>query len=780
MATNKVLLSFDIEEFDLPREKGKGISLEEGVKVSSKGAEKILEILDKNQIKATFFTTGNFAKTNPTLVKKMQKAGHEIACHGVDHFYPDKSDPEKSKKIIEEVIGTKVYGYRQPRMFKISYPELKRQGFLYDSSVNPAFIPGRYNNSNIPRHTFTKSGITVIPASAATFLRIPMFWLALHLFPKHLYLALAKTVLKQQDYFTTYFHPWEFTDFGGFKAPWYIVKNSGEKLVQRLDWLIKKLKEDNNEFMTYSEYLKGNKMKATEQSKKQTTKPSFKESLKQLKSNIQNNSFLLKPFVASFIIYLLGASALLLNGVHYADDVARTSFGYPGWSAFSRYLNTILAHVLHADHYLTNIAPLPQIIAIALLATASVITVCLVSGKEIFKEKWTKWIWQIFAVIPLGLCPYFLECLSYQYDSPYMALSILFAVFPFIFRKKSRSLFLFVTVICMWGLCATYQASAGIFLVLMLFLAIKDWSESSKKSWQESLKFLSWSSAGFLLAMLIFSKLLMLPVDDYISNSTPELNNFFSEFIEHLKHYFDAILKDFKVLWQILIGLIGFCFVILFTIRSKRNKIAAILVSIIGLVAMLIAAYAPYSALEKPLYATRAMYAIGSVIAVASVYIVSSKGWQKIASVPVFALAWCFFVFALTYGNALKEQYEFHSMQEKMVISDLNEILPTLGDETKNLQIDGQIGYTPVIKSMPESTYHLVHRLIKSSYGRNIPWMAYRLTDGPYLPGTVYNRTLNLKEENLSVLKETVLYTIRGNEHNILIEFKGELMDVND
>ena len=49
------VLSFDVEEFDLPREHGEEIPLEEGVRVSSEGLEKILEIMKKSEVKATFF-----------------------------------------------------------------------------------------------------------------------------------------------------------------------------------------------------------------------------------------------------------------------------------------------------------------------------------------------------------------------------------------------------------------------------------------------------------------------------------------------------------------------------------------------------------------------------------------------------------------------------------------------------------------------------------------------------------------------------------------------------
>jgi len=124
MVKNKVLLSFDVEEFDLPREHGGEISLEEGVKVSSDGLVKILALLRRSEVRATFFVTGNFASSRPDLVKEILKDGHEVACHGVDHFEPRASDIRESKKIVEKVAGVKVAGYRQPRMFKIDYAEL--------------------------------------------------------------------------------------------------------------------------------------------------------------------------------------------------------------------------------------------------------------------------------------------------------------------------------------------------------------------------------------------------------------------------------------------------------------------------------------------------------------------------------------------------------------------------------------------------------------------------------------------------------------------------------
>ena len=254
MTKNKVLLSFDIEEFDFPRERGGEISLEEGVKVSSGGLIKILDLLKKKEVKATFFVTGNFAKINPELVNRIKDEGHEVACHGVDHFEPKKSDIKESIKILKKTA--KIYGYRQPRMFEISYKDLAEAGYKYDSSVNPAFIPGRYNHFDVPRKPFIKEGILEIPTSVATLMRVPLFWLSLHLFSKRLYLKLALMAASKTGYFATYFHPWEFSDeLKSYKeVPGYIKKNSGDKLIERLGFVIDGLKKKGLVFETYNDF----------------------------------------------------------------------------------------------------------------------------------------------------------------------------------------------------------------------------------------------------------------------------------------------------------------------------------------------------------------------------------------------------------------------------------------------------------------------------------------------------------------------------------------------
>jgi peptidoglycan/xylan/chitin deacetylase (PgdA/CDA1 family) len=68
-----ILLSFDTEEFDGPREHGVEYSLEEGMKVSVEGTNRILDVLKANDVRSTFFCTGNFAENAPETMQRIIK-----------------------------------------------------------------------------------------------------------------------------------------------------------------------------------------------------------------------------------------------------------------------------------------------------------------------------------------------------------------------------------------------------------------------------------------------------------------------------------------------------------------------------------------------------------------------------------------------------------------------------------------------------------------------------------------------------------------------------------
>ena len=148
-------------------------------------------------------------------------------------------------------------GYRQPRMFPVDLQVLKREGYVYNASLNPAFIPGRYMHLTTPRTSFMEEGILQIPASVSPWLRIPLFWLALHNFPLWLYKALIHRIVGHDSYFNTYFHPWEFFPLGEhpeWKLPWIIRHHAGNDMYERLRSVILDCKSRGYEFITYNEF----------------------------------------------------------------------------------------------------------------------------------------------------------------------------------------------------------------------------------------------------------------------------------------------------------------------------------------------------------------------------------------------------------------------------------------------------------------------------------------------------------------------------------------------
>lgn len=250
---NKILLTFDVEEFDIVLEYGNKLALPEQIEVSKKGLLLIQNLLENLSIRATIFTTGTFAIHNKTLIHKLS-LNHEIASHSMFHgSFDPKKDLVDSKNILEDITGKQIFGFRMPRMGFVKESDLLESGYVYNSSSNPTYIPGRYNNlrdSVVP--TF-KNGIWNIPVSVSPTLRIPLFWLSFKNFPTCLYRHLSINALNENGFLNIYFHPWEFTDLSVFKIPRYMKRHSKDTLLLRLEKYLGWLKEK-GEFITLQEY----------------------------------------------------------------------------------------------------------------------------------------------------------------------------------------------------------------------------------------------------------------------------------------------------------------------------------------------------------------------------------------------------------------------------------------------------------------------------------------------------------------------------------------------
>ncbi|MBW4511051.1 MAG: polysaccharide deacetylase family protein [Scytonematopsis contorta HA4267-MV1] len=247
-----ILLSFDVEEFDIPKEYGQNIPDYEMFKVSLDGLNKVVLLLNKLSIRATFFVTANFSESHPDIILKISQY-HEIASHGYYHSSFNIEDLKKSRLFLEKLIGQQVKGFRMPRLENIDCSEILNAGYEYNSSMNPTYIPGRYNNLLQPRTAYYENNLLNVPISVTPLIRFPLFWLSFKNFPLWFTKYTTQITVNHDKYLNIYFHPWEFADIKNYSLPSYIKNISGQVMLEKLEHYLLWLKTQ-GKFISISEF----------------------------------------------------------------------------------------------------------------------------------------------------------------------------------------------------------------------------------------------------------------------------------------------------------------------------------------------------------------------------------------------------------------------------------------------------------------------------------------------------------------------------------------------
>jgi polysaccharide deacetylase family protein (PEP-CTERM system associated) len=227
-----------------------------------KNTHLILDLLDTFSFKprATFFILGWIAEKLPALVRQIRDRGHEVASHGDNHHLCTALNKNQltrdlltSKKRLEDITGQAVYGYRAPS-FAVNdqiLEKIKQAGYLYDSSYNSFSAHGRYGSIDLSK-SIKRGGSYQL---ATRFFELPISNLHLgrttiplggggyfRLYPTSIFKQGITRVLKKNNAFVFYAHPWEFDPnqprvhqaSRGFKFRHYINLNRTETKLKRM------------------------------------------------------------------------------------------------------------------------------------------------------------------------------------------------------------------------------------------------------------------------------------------------------------------------------------------------------------------------------------------------------------------------------------------------------------------------------------------------------------------------------------------------------------------
>ncbi|MGM9549362.1 MAG: glucosyltransferase domain-containing protein [Faecousia sp.] len=470
-----------------------------------------------------------------------------------------------------------------------------------------------------------------------------------------------------------------------------------------------------------------------------------------------------KALLLLLAVYVLGISAILRANFYYMDDSPRAALGYKQWDYFSRFLSTALATLVHGGDYLVDAAPLPQILAMLLMAVSGILMLYIVYGRTAFSG------WELAALIPLGLNPYFLGCVSFRFDAPYMAFSVLSAVVPLLYRNRSTAAYLLASMLGILAVCTSYQAATGIFPMLVIVLALRMWNR--REPVREVGLFCLKSAAGYALGLVFFKLVIMIPADTgYAGNSLPSAGALIPHFLGNLREYYSLVLSDFKPFWLAAAALMIAGFGIRTVCGSRQKKLPALAVTAGALVLMGLLCFGLYPALSSTVFAPRAMYGFGVLITIFG--ITAAEGKKQIPlKVPVVVLSWVFFVFSFTYGNALSVQKDYTNFRTQMVISDLQKMEVFQSDAPVTVQLSGTIGKAPILKNMPQN-YQMLNRLIPRTFGGGDDLTQYGFYCYYDLRNVVWDPEVDLREMELPVLEDTMYHTIRGEGSYVLVELK--------
>ena len=140
---------------------------------------RLLDLLERFEVRGTFFVLGWIAERHPGLVRTIGERGHEIACHGFSHraIYDQapavfREETLRARALLQELSGQPVNGYRAAsfsitRRSLWAFDTLLEAGFSYDSSIFP-IRHDRYGIPDAPRTPF------VVRANGGEILELPM------------------------------------------------------------------------------------------------------------------------------------------------------------------------------------------------------------------------------------------------------------------------------------------------------------------------------------------------------------------------------------------------------------------------------------------------------------------------------------------------------------------------------------------------------------------------------------------------------------------------------
>lgn len=428
-------------------------------------------------------------------------------------------------------------------------------------------------------------------------------------------------------------------------------------------------------------------------------------------------------------------AALILNGIvaycimHadrlYVDDLGRVHSGYTGWTGDGRPLTTLVMQSLNMGTPLTDLTPLPQILAVLLLSWCAM----LVARKFGIRDTATA----MLAAFPLGASPFFLENLSYKFDVLTMVLALTLAVAaicetPWHGRRMGWG------ALCLLGTLCLYQPSLNAFLVFgvleFLYLMWRDATPGTLA--RQALGRLAQAVAAMIPYKIIADVVLH---NVYASYHAALLRpGQWSALSDNVLSYWELIREGLSETgsWPLRAALalglvIALLFGLRYAVRSWRRcglagRVGLVLLAPVIPMALVLSSLGPLLLLSEAVIEPRILVGIGALISACLVLLCvlwqEAVPWPGLRRYGLWTLlglpAYSMLLLAAVYGYAMRAQNSYEHRISASLADDfvnINQRYAARGVDLEHYVLNGTAGYPPVL-NLTMKKYPFLRRLV--------------------------------------------------------------------
>ncbi|HID3221775.1 TPA: glucosyltransferase domain-containing protein [Enterobacter cloacae] len=418
---------------------------------------------------------------------------------------------------------------------------------------------------------------------------------------------------------------------------------------------------------------------------------------------------------------------IMLSGVLYQDDILRAANGEAYWGVLGRPLSDVVVMSLgFGSGFVVDSFPLSLILAGTLLGASSVILYCRFA---ISRGIASGLVFSLFS-----LSPFFLQNLSYHFDSFPMMIGVFLAVLPYSKMAASWKLAfrLLFGAMCIVLALSLYQATINVFISLCAIEIA--YALYSRAGGIDALKMSVERAVSAIIGMLVYMKgvapffLSKNVHSDLVVNAEQPLKSL-SYNVERFWNIASSLLNDslymawFLAFAVAIAGLLVLSYRLLRSDFSSLSKVIGLVVLVLGIAVASFSIVGPFIFVDKTVVAPRVMMGLPGFMLLIG-YLASMLSSKRITTVACIIPVMFSLSYSSAYGNASKHQ---RSLEDK-VFYDIASSLPSKLDG-KKVYISGQISTSaatdmefkrfPSLKWMVMPLYNWSGMIMLKHYGIN-------------------------------------------------------------